>query len=169
MEGNQRFKIDWASLIVGSKFAVFALFCFVFEGNFPSTSPRRAYIWRGDLREGFFALPLWGAYIWRDLFSEFYGSLRIQFTVNGKLRQIQVDNFSKQQEKTVPNYFELGMKQLGQVQLVTWFNSFQLSLMSETWDQESTKMAAKKRGCSKPEPYSDFTVCIELQHRGSNG
>ena len=30
-----------------------------------------------------------------------------------------------------------------QVQLVTWFNSFQLSLMSEIWEQESTKMAAK--------------------------
>ena len=39
-EGNLRFKIDWASLIVGSKFTVFALFYFVFEGNFPSTSPR---------------------------------------------------------------------------------------------------------------------------------
>ena len=48
-----RFKIDWASLIVGSKFTVFALFYFVFESNFPSTSTRRAYIWRGDLREGF--------------------------------------------------------------------------------------------------------------------
>ena len=30
-------------------FTVFALFFFVFEGNFPSTSPRGAYIWRGDL------------------------------------------------------------------------------------------------------------------------
>ena len=48
-----RFKIDWASLIVGSKFTFFALFYFVFEGNFPSTSPRGAYIWRGDLTEGF--------------------------------------------------------------------------------------------------------------------
>ena len=48
-----RFKIDWASLIVGSKFTVFTLFYFVFEGNFPSTSPREAYIWRGDLTEGF--------------------------------------------------------------------------------------------------------------------
>ena len=48
-----RFKIDWASLIVGSKFTVFALFYFVFEGNFPSTSPRGAYIWKGDLTEGF--------------------------------------------------------------------------------------------------------------------
>ena len=35
-----RFKIDWASLIVGSNFTVFALFFFVFEGNFPSPSPR---------------------------------------------------------------------------------------------------------------------------------
>ena len=51
-----RFKIDWASLIVGRKFTVFALFYFVFEGNFPSTSPRGAYIWRGDLTEGFFCV-----------------------------------------------------------------------------------------------------------------
>ena len=68
MEGNLRFKIDWASLIVGSKFTVFALFYFVFEGNFPSTSPRGAYIWRGDHNGEFFALPVWGAYIWRGLF-----------------------------------------------------------------------------------------------------
>ena len=51
-EGNLRFKIDWASLIVGSKFNVFALFYFVFEGNFPSTSPRGAYIWRNLYMEG---------------------------------------------------------------------------------------------------------------------
>ena len=38
-EGNLHFKIDWASFIVVSKFNVFALFCFAFEGNFPSTSP----------------------------------------------------------------------------------------------------------------------------------
>ena len=53
MEGNLRFKIDWASLLLGRKFTVFALFYFVFEGNFQSTSPRRAYICRGDLAEGF--------------------------------------------------------------------------------------------------------------------
>ena len=69
-----RFKIDWATLIVGRKFAVFAKFYFVFEGNFPSTSPRWAYIWRGDLTEGFIALPVWGAYTWRGLFSEFHGT-----------------------------------------------------------------------------------------------
>ena len=51
--GNLRFKIDWASLIVRSKFTVLAFFYFVFEGNFPSTSLRGAYIWRGDLTEGF--------------------------------------------------------------------------------------------------------------------
>ena len=46
------FKIDWASLIVGSKCTVLALFYFVFEGNFPSISPWGAYIWRGGLTEG---------------------------------------------------------------------------------------------------------------------
>ena len=33
MEGNLHFKIFWASLIVGRKFTIFALFYFVFEGN----------------------------------------------------------------------------------------------------------------------------------------
>ena len=77
MEGNLRFKIDWASLIVGSKFTVFALFYFVFEGNFPSTSPQRAYIWRGHLTEGFCVTGL-GAYIWRGLYMEglIFGILR---------------------------------------------------------------------------------------------
>ena len=75
-----RLQIDWASLIVRSKFTVFALFYFVFEGNFPSTSPPGAYIWRGDLTEGFLrhwfgGLIFEGAYTWRGLFSEFYGSL----------------------------------------------------------------------------------------------
>ena len=46
------FKIDWASVIVGSKFTVFALFYFVLEGNFPSTSLQGAYIWRSDLTTG---------------------------------------------------------------------------------------------------------------------
>ena len=48
-EGNLHFQIDWASLIVGGKFTIFALFYFVFGGNVPSTSPRGDYIWRGDL------------------------------------------------------------------------------------------------------------------------
>ena len=72
-----RFKIDWASLIVGSEFTVFVLFYFVFEGNFPRRSPREAYIWRGDLTEDFLCYRFWGlifggACTWRGLFSEFY-------------------------------------------------------------------------------------------------
>ena len=73
-----RFKIDLASLIVGKKFTVFTLFCFVFEGNFQVQAPGGAYIWRGDLTEGFLGcefgvLIFGGAYTWRGLFSEFYG------------------------------------------------------------------------------------------------
>ena len=58
-----RFKIDWASLIVGSKFIVFTLFFFVFDGNFQSTSPRGVYIWRGDLTEGFLCYRFGGLYL----------------------------------------------------------------------------------------------------------
>ena len=39
MEGNLCFKIDGASLIVGRKFTVFAVFYFVFEGNFQVEAP----------------------------------------------------------------------------------------------------------------------------------
>ena len=62
------FKIDWASLIVQSKFTVFALFYSVFEGNFPSTSPPGGggglYL-EGRFNGGFFALPF-------DLAGSFY-------------------------------------------------------------------------------------------------
>ena len=62
-----RFKIDWASLIVERKFTVFALFYFVFKGNFQVQAPGEAYIWRGDLTEGllryeFGGLIIGGAY-----------------------------------------------------------------------------------------------------------
>ena len=82
-----RFKIDWGSLIVGSKFTVFALFYLVFEGNLPSTSLWGVDIWRGDLTEGILCyrfggggLIFGGAYTWRGLFSDFYG---IQLNVLG--------------------------------------------------------------------------------------
>ena len=65
-----RFIIDWASLIFGRKFTIFALFYFVFEGNF------QVQFWRGTLTEGFLRYQLGGlifggAYTWRGLFSEF--------------------------------------------------------------------------------------------------
>ena len=52
---NLHFKIDWASRIVARKFTVFAFFYFVFEGNSEVKVPPggEAYIWRGDLTEGF--------------------------------------------------------------------------------------------------------------------
>ena len=55
-----RIRIDLASLTVGCKFTVFALFYFVVKGNFPSTSSSGAYIWRGDLTEGFLRYRFWG-------------------------------------------------------------------------------------------------------------
>ena len=76
MEGNLRFKIDWASLTVGSKFTVFALFYFVFEGNF--LKPPGSLYLEGRFNGGFFALRVWGAYIWRGLYMEglIFGILR---------------------------------------------------------------------------------------------
>ena len=40
MEGNLHFKIDWASIMIGRKFTIFALFYFEFEGNFQVQAPR---------------------------------------------------------------------------------------------------------------------------------
>ena len=57
------FKIDWASLIVGRKFTVFALFYFVFEGNFPSTSPRGLIFGGAILRRVFCVTGLGGLYL----------------------------------------------------------------------------------------------------------
>ena len=64
-----RFKIDRASLIVGSKFTVFALFYFVFEGNFQVQVPQGAYIRKSGVTEGFLryefvGLIQGGAYFW---------------------------------------------------------------------------------------------------------
>ena len=53
-----RFKLDWASLIVRSKFTFFALFYFVFEGNFPSASPPAGLYLEGRFNGGFFVLPV---------------------------------------------------------------------------------------------------------------
>ena len=46
-----RFQIDWASLIVGSKLP----FCctLYLRAIFQVQAPQGAYIWRGDLTEGF--------------------------------------------------------------------------------------------------------------------
>ena len=69
MEGNSCFKIDGASLIVRMKFIGFALFYFVFEGNFQVQSPSSLYL-EGEFNRGFFVLRVWGDYIWRGLYME---------------------------------------------------------------------------------------------------
>ena len=86
MEGNLHSKIDWASLIVGSKFIVFALFYFVFESNFPSTSSWGGLYSERRFNGRFFVLPVWGAYIWRSLYMEglIFGILRY-FTDRAKM------------------------------------------------------------------------------------
>ena len=74
-----RFKIDWASLIVGRKLTVFALFYFVLEGNFQVQSlggEGGGYIWTGDLTEGFLRYEFGGLI--------FGGAYFRNFTVNSK-------------------------------------------------------------------------------------
>ena len=66
-----RFKIDWASLINGGKFAVFCLYLRAIS----EYKPHGGLYWEGRFNGGFSALRVWGAYIWRGLFSEFYGIL----------------------------------------------------------------------------------------------
>ena len=66
-EGNLRFKIDWASLIVGRNFTGFALFYFVFEGNFQVQASGGGggggLYFEGRFNGGFLALRDWRAYI----------------------------------------------------------------------------------------------------------
>ena len=67
------------SLMVGRNFTIFALFYFVFEGNFQVHQPPGSLYLEGRFNGGFFAvrvlrgLTFGVAYTWRDLFSKFYG------------------------------------------------------------------------------------------------
>ena len=79
MDGG-KLKIDCASILLGRKFTVFLCFTLYLTDIFEYKPPRGAYIWRGDLTEGFLhyefeGLIFGGPYTWRDLFSEFYGIL----------------------------------------------------------------------------------------------
>ena len=62
-----RYKIDWASLTVGSKFTIFACFTLylraIFQVQAPPPPGGGAYIWRGDLTEGFCVTGLEGLYL----------------------------------------------------------------------------------------------------------
>ena len=72
-----RFKVDRASLIVGSNLPLLLCFTLYLRAISP---PPGAYNWRGDLTEGclryeFRGLIFGGAYTRRGLFSEFHGIL----------------------------------------------------------------------------------------------
>ena len=82
-----RFKIDWASLIVGRKFPV--LLCFTFYLRAISKyKPPRGLIFGGAIYRRVFCvtslggLIFGGAYTWRGLFSEFYGITYLLSVVN---------------------------------------------------------------------------------------
>ena len=68
-----RFKIDLASPIAGRKFTVFALFTLYLRAISKYKPPLGGLYLEGLFNGGFLALRVWGAYIWRGLFSEFYG------------------------------------------------------------------------------------------------
>ena len=78
MVGNLHFKIDWASLTVGRKFTIFALYYFTFEA-ISKYKPRGGLYLEGRFKFFFFlrykfgGLIFGGAYTWRGLFSELYG------------------------------------------------------------------------------------------------
>ena len=64
-----RFKLDWASLVVESKFLPFLLrFTWYLRAIFQGQAPG-AYL-EARFNGGFFALPVWGPYIWRGLYME---------------------------------------------------------------------------------------------------
>ena len=120
-----RFDIDWASLIVGRKFTVLALFYFVFEGNFPSTSPRGAYIWRSDLVEGFLRYRFGGAYIWRGLYMERHWSCFLSSVVTDA-----EDGHGLKLEKIGPTFSKFKAMPAKITQnievIVLWWNSFDI-------------------------------------------
>ena len=73
---GRAYLIDWASLIAGRKFTVFALFCFVFEDNFQVQAPGGLYL-EGRSNGGFFALRARVLYL-KGLILGFYGMMIIR-------------------------------------------------------------------------------------------
>ena len=88
-EENFRFKVDWASLIVGGNLPFLVCFTLYLRAISKYKPPERLihYIWRGDLTEGFLRYEFWGLifglifgrgpYTWRGLFSEFYSDCHL--------------------------------------------------------------------------------------------
>ena len=76
MEGNLRFKIKWAIALQLEGNLPFLL-CFTLHLRAISEyKPPLGLCMEERFNRLFFALQVWGAYIWRGLFSEFYGILK---------------------------------------------------------------------------------------------
>ena len=65
MEGNLRFKINWASIIVGRKFTIFVLPLYLREIS--KYKPPGGLYLEGRFNGSFFVFLFWGAYICRGL------------------------------------------------------------------------------------------------------
>ena len=89
--GKFTFQNRWASLIFGKKFTVFPCLTLYYRtiskykppGRGPGGRGGGGLYLEGRFNERFFALRVWGAYIWRGLFSEFYGMLRGGYFIGG--------------------------------------------------------------------------------------
>ena len=63
MDGNLRFKINWASLLVGRKFTQPFLLCFtLYLRAISKYKPLGGLYLKGRFNGGFFALRVWGAF-----------------------------------------------------------------------------------------------------------
>ena len=76
--GKFAFQNDWAGLIVGRKFTVLLCVTLYLRAISKYKPPEGLYL-EGRFNGGFFALRVWGlifegAYTWRGLFSELYGT-----------------------------------------------------------------------------------------------
>ena len=72
-----RFKIDWTSFILGRKFTVSLSFTLYLRAISKYKRLGGLYLER-RFKGGFFALRIWGAYIWRGLYMKglIFGILR---------------------------------------------------------------------------------------------
>ena len=91
-EGNLRYKIGWASFQWKGNLSLLLCFALYSRANSKyKPSPEGLYS-EGRRNGGFFALQFWGAYIWRGLFSEFYGTLKRRIRDKSFKKDIHVNS-----------------------------------------------------------------------------
>ena len=85
MDGG-KLKIDCASILLGRKITVFLCFTLYLTDISKNKPPRGLYL-EGRLNGGFFALRVWGAYIWRGLYMEglIFGILRYPLLIQNEI------------------------------------------------------------------------------------